>query len=133
MKRYSIDLPIFVVSQLGWWQSIFLIYEQNTAGKFCQPLWGLPVCYPEFVLYTSIWASQFVSNKKLAAWLLLLPAGLGLIMEAWYSLLQLTDPTPFIMHSAQFYGLPLSYVNLGFFTLLLLWGWQLQRSGRLLK
>ncbi|MFH1412744.1 MAG: hypothetical protein ABIG10_01815 [bacterium] len=119
MKRLQINMPIFIIAQIGWWTALFLSYNQFKIGKFCAPLFAIPTCYIILILFTLIIISIFVKNlaNKL---LFYIPALIGLLIAFWFSAQQATDPTPFIMHCPQLWGFPLCYASLAVFSILLI-------------
>jgi len=119
MKRYAINLPLFILTQIGWWTSAFLSYKQISTGNFCPELFNISTAYLSLAIFTLIFISFFL--KKLASQLLFyLPAWLGLFMAYWFSCLQFTDQTPFIMHCPQFFNLPTCYLSLGLLVVMLI-------------
>lgn len=118
-KHYQINMPIFIIAQLGFWTSICLSYKQIMTGKFCPPLFNIPACYFSLLFFILIIVSLFL-KEKLSNYFFYIPAFLGLAMATWFSTLQIFDTTPFIQHCPQFYNIPLCYASFFVFLALII-------------
>ena len=106
---------ILIISSLGLFVSIYLIYREFSTPGFCPQIFNIPACYIIFVSFLLI-AIANITPKKIGGGLLFFIGSVsGLALSGYFSFNQLQGQSCLIL-----FNFPMCYVSLITFLVLII-------------
>ena len=117
-RNPALRIILYVSSGLGVIVSAYLVIMESYNPGFCPQIIDIPACYPVLVAYILVFVSLFIEKRSARYIIFYLGTLAGLSVAVWFSMGYIlnTRACPVL------FGIPLCYVSLILFVLILILG-----------
>ena len=117
-KNPLLRIILYVCSGLGALFSAYLVIMETYNPGFCPGLIDMPACYPVLVCYMLVFVSLFIDKRSARYIIFYLGTFTGLAVAVWFTAGKVSG----VRVCPQILGVPLCYVSLVLFALILILG-----------